>query len=211
MTRGRATVRAALLALAAATAVAACGSTPGPVPLSASWPERSGEYEDVTAAWTRRAVLRGQYQQVLELYGTFRSPTWRAAYAEREARIRKVEGAARDALFAKAKLAAEGDYEIALVVTTYDRTENDLQRGDRSVWRLALVDDKGIETPPSSIVRDKRPLEVLKVELPEVNEFAEVYVATFPRSANVLRDDARRMTFKMWSPRGGVELAWLAP
>ena len=31
-------------------------------------------------------------------------------------------------------------------------------------------------------------LEVLKAELPEVNEFAEVYVATFPRTAGVLHD-----------------------
>ncbi|HVK76074.1 MAG TPA: hypothetical protein VM734_22265, partial [Kofleriaceae bacterium] len=66
-------------------------------------------------------------------------------------------------------------------------------------------------TAPIEIVRDRRPLEVLRAELPEVTEFAKVYIATFPRSANVLRPDARAVTLKMWSSRGGVALVWKAP
>ena len=196
---------------ALALAAAACTRTVAPVPLDGQWPASAGDYEDVTAAWTRRAVLRGEYQQTLELYATFRSPSWRAAYAAHEARVRQAEGPARDELFARARAAADGDYQFSLVVTTYDPRENDLHRGDRSVWKLALVDDQGRETPPLSIERDRRPLEVLRAELPEVTEFATVYVATFPRSANVLHDGAARVALKMWSVRGGVAVEWRAP
>lgn len=194
-----------------ALSVTGCAAAPPRLSLSPAWPERVDDYQSVTAAWTRRAVLRGQYQQVLELHGTFRSPAWRAARAAREADIRNLRGAAREAVLADARTAADGDYEVALVMITYDRTENDLHHGARSVWRMRLVNDRGQEFEPIAITRDRRPLEILKAEFPAANEFAEVYIATFPRSADVLRDDARQVGLKLWSPRGGVELTWLAP
>lgn len=204
-------MRRAALALALALAGAAgCTTTPPPVRLGEAWPERTGDFDAVSRTWTRTARLRGAYQQALEVHATFRSPEWRAAHASREAEIRKLGDAARAALIAAARTAAAGDYEVALVVTTYDRAENDLHRGDRSVWRLALVDDAGVETAPLKVVRDRRPADVLRAELPEVGDFATVYVASFPRTAAVLRDGARRVALKMWSAKGGVELVWAA-
>ncbi len=193
-----------------AALVLACGQQAQPVRLTESWPAQSGDYEDVTEAWTRKAVLRGEYQQALEVYATFRSPEWRAARAAREAEIRRLDGSARDNLMAEARTAAAGDYEVTMVVTTYERSENDLHRGERSVWRVALVDDAGKETPPSTVVRDRRPYEVLRAELPMLGDFATVYVATFPRTAAVLRDGAQRVALKIWGARGGVELVWTA-
>lgn len=207
MSRARGAL-ASPLGLLLCAAVAACAATPGPIALTETWPARAGDYEDVNAAWTRKAILRGEYQQALEIYATFRSPEWRAARAAHDVRMRKLEGAAADAVFAAARTAADGDYEVALVMTTYERSENDLHRGDRSVWRLALVDDAGLETPPTKIVRDQRPPEILRAEFPHLGDFATVYVATFPRTASVLHADARRVALRMWSARGSVELAW---
>lgn len=204
----RAAVGALVLALAGSAA--ACAAAPPPVALSDTWPSQAGEYGDVNRAWTRTATMRGPYQQALEVHATFRSPEWRAAHAGREARIRNLDGAARDAVFAAARTAADGDYEVTLVVTTYDRSENDLHRGERSVWRLALVDDAGVETAPVKIERDRRPQEMLRAELTTLGDFAQVYVARFPRSAAVLRPGARKLTLKMWSAKGGVALTWLA-
>lgn len=206
MTRAAALVLAGALGLA----VTGCAGGPGPVTLSETWPDRAGDYDDVNEAWTRSATLRGEYQEALEVHATFRSPEWRAAHASREASIRKLDGAGRDALFAAARTAAAGDYEVALVVTTYDRSENDLHRGERSVWRLALVDDGGVETPPVKVVRDRRPIGILRAELPKLGDFAQVYVASFPRTSAVLRDGARKVALKMWSVKGGVELVWLS-
>jgi hypothetical protein len=198
------------LLLAAAAALAGCAGTPPPVTLSAAWPAQAGDYDDVNRAWTRTAGLRGQYTQALEVHATFRSPEWRAAHARREASIRKLDGAARDALFAAARTASDGDYEVTLVVTTYDRSENDLHRGARSVWKLALVDDAGVETAPIEVERDRRPLEVLRAEVAELGDFAQVYVARFPKTAAVLHDGARQVTLKMWSVKGGVAMVWSA-
>jgi hypothetical protein len=202
---------AVLLGLALGVGAAAgCATAPPPVALTDTWPTKAGDYEDVNQAWTRTARMRGEYQQALEVHATFRSPEWRAAHAEREAEIRKLDGAGRDALVAAARTAAGGDYEVTLVVTTYDRSENDLHRGERSVWKLALVDDAGVETAPAKIVRDRRPREMLRAELPALGDFAEVYVARFPRTAAVLHEGARKVALKMWSAKGGIELIWLA-
>jgi hypothetical protein len=78
------------------------------------------------------------------------------------------------------------------------------------VWRLALVDDAGVETAPLKIERDRRPQEMLRAEVPTLGDFAQVYVVRFPRSAAVLRAGARKVTLKMWSAKGGVALTWLA-
>jgi hypothetical protein len=207
-------VRAALaLAFAGAVALggAACAAAPPPISLSPSWPAQSAAFEDVNKAWTRKAILRGEYQQALEVYAIFHSPEWRAARARHDAKMRNVQGSSLEAMLAAERTVAEGDYEVTLVVTTYERSENDLHRGERSVWRIALVDDAGVETAPTRIVRDRRPVEILRAELPMLGDFATVYVATFPRAANVLRDGAKQVSLRMWSTRGSVELRWAAP
>lgn len=198
----------AVRALLLAAALAGCAAAPPPVTLTEAWPAQPGDYDDVNQAWTRTARMRGPYQLALEVHATIHSPEWRAAHAGREAAIRKLDGAGRDALFAAARTAAEGDYEVVLVVTTYDRSENNLHRGDRAVWKMALVDDAGVETAPVKVVRDRRPPEILRAELPHLGDFSEVYVARFPRAAAVLRDGARQVTLKLWSVKGSVSMTW---
>lgn len=196
--------RIATALLAGALASAGCAAAPPPVDLSGAWPAQPGDYETVTRAWTRKVILRGHFQQTLELIATFRSPQWQAAAAARSARSR---GSSAEAALEEAR-AAEGDYEISLVVTTYNRDENDLDRGERSIWKLALVDDKGVETPPIEIVRDRRPAEVIRAEVLEYGDFAEAYVARFPRSAAALGPDVSAVKLRMWSSRGAVQVVW---
>ncbi|MBK9031115.1 MAG: hypothetical protein IPL61_07230 [Myxococcales bacterium] len=193
--------------LALVVAAAACARAPGPVDLTGAWPTQAGDYDAVNRAWTRRATLRADFSQMLEVIATFHAPPWHAARAARAARQR---GGPTDEITAAARADAEGELEFALVVTTHDRDENDLDRGERSVWRLALVDERGVETPPSSIVRDKRPPTVLRAELPEFGDFAVAYRVRFPRTAAALGADVRATTLRMWSSRGAVSLQWRA-
>ena len=201
----------ALLALVALVGLAACGSAPPAVSLSEQWPARPGDYEDVTTAWTREGVLRGQYQQVLDLVATFKSPEWRAAHAERDADHRKLGDAERAQLVAQAKADMAGPYEIELMVTTWDRRENDLDRGKKSVWHVVLVDDQGHEIEPIEIVRDKRPAFTVRAEFPALGDFAVPYVARFARTTPVLGPNVHAVRLRMSSERGGVELSWNAP
>ena len=189
----------------------ACGGPPPKVRLTEDWPARTDDYKDVTSSWTRSAILRGEYQEVLQLEATFKSPEWRAAHAARDADALGLDGTARQARITAAQADAQGPYEVEMLVTTWDRRENDLDRGKRSVWRTVLVDDRGTEIEPIEIVKDKRPVFVLRAEFPALGDFANAYIARFPRTSPVLGPNARSVKLRMSSERGGVEVAWDAP
>ena len=203
------------IGLALGLGLAGCGAVGHhPVDLAGAWPEPTAPrqpFAKVDRAWTRRAVLRAGFQQVLDVHATLRSPAWRAAWAEREIRVRGLPATEADGVRAAARAAADGDYELTLVVVTYDRAENDLDRGLRSIWRLALIDDAGHETTASEVIRDRRPTDVLRTEVATYGDFAEVYVARFPKAAAVLHPGARRARLKLSSTRGRVILTWHAP
>lgn len=202
-----------LLGLAFVTLLAAsCGSAPPPVKLVENWPAQApapDDYGDVTDTWTRRQSLAGQYQEVLELAATFKSPEWRAAHASREADYRKLDAPARDHLFALSRLEMAGPYEVELMVTTWDRRENDLDRGKKSVWRVVLVDEQGNEIEPLEIIKDKRPTFTIRADFPALGDFATAYIARFPRSTPLLGPNARLLRLRMSGNRGGIELAWV--
>lgn len=188
--------------------VIGCGASDPHVPLAGQWPDRAGDYDDVTRAWTRRAKMRTHYQEALDVSATFKSPEWRAAYAARDAELRGLRGPARDVRMTQARAEAEGPYEIELLVTTWDRRENDLDRGKRSVWRVRMLDEQGMEIEPLEIVKDKRPAFVLRSEFPDFGDFATAYIVRFPREKALLGPGVRRLRLHMSNSRGGVQLEW---
>ena len=176
---------------------------------SDAWPTRVDKYRSVTESWTRTAKLRSGYEESLDLAATFKAPEWRAAHVARDVKFGHMSDAAAQAAVARAQAALADHYEVELVVTTWDRRENDLDR-EHSVWRVVLVADDGTEIEPSRIDRDKRPLEILDADFPEVGDFAVAYVAQFPKKVDLLGAGARRLRLRMSSARGGVELTWNA-
>ncbi len=191
--------------------LAACGSSPHPVHLVETWPETcGGDYKAITESWTRTAVLRGQYQEVLDLYAVFKSPDWRAAHAARDAEHRGLSGDAKAQTCAQAQADMSGPYEVELIVSTLDRRENDLDRGKKSVWRVVLVDESGKEIEPLEIVKDKRPQYTLHAEFPSYGDFAVAYVARFPHDPPLLGPNVHSLRLRLSGERGGVEVAWNA-
>src|SRR5262245_21667363 len=137
-------------------ALAACGGADPHVNLTGAWPAQvDDDYDDVTERWTRTARMRSQYQEALELAATFKSAEWRYVHAVKDAQARGLTGAARDQLFAQARADDAGPYEFQLMVTTWDRRENDLDRGKKSVWRVRMLDERGMEIEPLEIIKDK--------------------------------------------------------
>ena len=192
-----------------AGSLTACGGAAGtPVALDDTWPSTPGQYDDVSRAWTRHAVMQQFDQQVLEVYATFKSPAWRAAHLAHSTETRSLAPDARTQLEQMHRTSSIEFHEVQLLVTTWDRAENDLQKGASSVWTLALRDDKGGVVEPVSITRDKRPIEVIRAEYPDMGDFATAYVVRFPRTLQVLRQDARQLSMTMASARGTVELVW---
>lgn len=189
----------------------AAGCATARVPLTNEWPSAAGEYHEVTRAWTRSASLNQDYQLVISAEATLLSAPWRAAKAEREARLRGLGPAARQALLAAERDKAQGPWEIELLVTTWDRKENDLHRGPRASWRVALLDEQGNEVAPLEVVRDRRPPHVVRAEFAHLGDFAQAYVVRFAKEVPLLGPGVRRVRLRVTSARGAVELAWHAP
>jgi len=196
----------------AAWLTASCAAGYPAVQLTEDWPVASRDYGDVVASWTRKAQLHGDYQQVCELIATLKSPEWHASYAEHDADARGLTGDARAQYLTQVRAdQATGPYELELMMTTWDRRENDLDRGKKSVWRVVLIDEKGQEIEPVEIVKDRRPTFVVRAEFPALGEFAVPYIARFARTAAILGPAAKQVRLRMSSTRGGLEVRWTAP
>ena len=204
-------IRLLIRLLLIALVLAACGAADPRVRLTGEWPPRAGDYKTVTAEWTRTAVLRGSYQEVMELAATLKSPEWHLAHAEKDARHRGLEGEAKAQRIAQAQAEAAGPFEFQLMVTTWDRRENDLEKGKRSVWRVVLLGPDGKEIEPLEIIKDKRPAFVVRAEFPALGDFAVPYIVRFPREANVLGPGVRQVRLRISGERGGLEVRWDAP
>jgi len=191
--------------------LASCGATSRPVHLTEDWPATIRDYSSVVEDWTRRAELRGDYQEVCELVATLKSPEWRASHAVHDAEIRALTGDAREQAIVLARAEVAGPFEFEVMVTTWDRRENDLDRGKKSVWRVVLIDEKGQEIEPLEIVKDRRPAFVVRAEFPALGEFATPYIARFPREASIFGPAAKQVRLRMSSTRGGLEVKWIAP
>jgi hypothetical protein len=190
---------------------AACGATYPPVRLTEDWPATIRDYGGVVQMWTRRAELRADYQEVCELVATLKSPEWRASHALHDAEIRGLTGDAREQYLAQARAEVAGPFELEVMATTWDRRENDLDRGKKSVWRVVLITEDGQEIEPLEIVKDRRPAFVVRAEFPALGEFATPYIARFPRTAAIFGPTAKQVRLRMSSPRGGLEVVWRAP
>lgn len=188
-----------------------CGPKPPPPDFSGNWPQMAYDYEATTETWTVKGGFRDQYQEILEIAAVFKAPQWRAARANRDAYFRGLEGAAREQVMAQARAETAGPYEVELLVTTWDRRENDLDRGAKSVWTVRLLDDAGNEIAPIEIVKDKRPAFTLRTDYPAFGDFAVAYIARFPRDKPILGEGVRRIRLQMSSVRGGVTLTWPDP
>lgn len=204
------------VALPASSLTAGCGGTaPAPVQLSDAWPAQVGDFDEVTRKWTRRDREidgpddRGRtIEQTLEVIATFKSPEWRAAYVKHRAERHHLPPSEVASLTAREKADAAENYEVMLLVATYDQRLNELQKGARSVWRVALVDATGAEIVASEIKRDRRPRTEIAAEFPQMGDFHRPYVARFPRKIDLLRPGAGRFSLKVTSLQAGVELVW---
>lgn len=188
----------------------ACAAAPPPVRLTEDWPTAIRGYDTVVRDWTRKAELHANYQEVCELFATLKSAEWRAAHATHSAEIRGLAGPAREQHLAQSRADMAGPYELEMMVTTWDRRENDLDRGKKSVWRVVLIDESGQEIEPLEIVKDRRPAHVVRAEFPMLGEFATPYIARFPRTAAIFGPSARQVRLRMSSARGGLEVIWKA-
>ena len=189
-----------------------CSPTQGPLVLSNEWPTEPQSLPAATRTWTRvdeyRAGLSQDAELIVRLSATFRSPAWRAAYVNHLGKIGQLSPTQIAKLRAAQEKAGAKYHEFALLVATHDRRINDLAKGDRSVWRMVLIDSNGNDVAPLEVFKDRRPPAEIRAELPHLTAFDEVYIARFPANHPILAAGSKSFSLKLWSGRGGVTAVW---
>jgi hypothetical protein len=201
---------AIVVAVGAAVGLAGCPKPAARPVLDGSWPAAAPSYRPTVETWTRAADIQDSYQLIARIHATLLSPAWRTAMIERRVRIGKLGDDGRAELEAAQRAADEAAWEVVIVMSTWDRRENDLDRGKKSIWRVVLVDDQDNEIEPIEIVKDKRPAFTVRADYAAYGDFATAYIARFPRDKQLLGDGVKRVRLRLSRVRGGIELTWTA-
>jgi hypothetical protein len=183
-----------------------CGGAPR-ISLTSEVPATPGDFEQVSADWTRHAELQQDFQQVISVDAVIRSPAYLAARAARDGQTVPDAPKVND----PANPAAPSTIQLGLVVATWDRRENNLQVATNPAWRVELFDDLGSRWQPISVERDRRSEHLLRADYPTLRDFSQVYIVTFPGTPALLGTAAKTITLRVFSVRGRVEVVWQAP
>ena len=189
---------------------ASCGDHIGPVPLLATWPAsvKNDNYEAVTAEWTRTAKLHSGYQEAARIDATFKSPTWRLAQVDRNAKLQGLGDADRAEMLQRAHDDDDKFYEVEIVLTTWERRMNDLDRLAKSVWQISLFDDQGHRIAATKIDRDRRPKQVIAADFPASNDFSQAYLVYFPKLIPLLGPSTHQVRLRASSSLGALDVTW---
>lgn len=196
------------LSIVLCCALLSCTSTAKPVRFSEAWPTELKAYDQATDAWTRRALIRASAKdygsQLLEVYATFLSTQWRAAFVQRQSELQHLSEASREKLKAGQQQEAAQSHQLKLLISTYHPEHNELHR-EASIWRVVLVDESGAETEAKSIEKDRRPRQLIAAEFSKFDDFAEAYLVTFPKTKIL---DGQKFSLRISSSLGAAEMLW---
>lgn len=211
MTR-RGLARAAALAATVAALVPACNGlyrgsrTTGTAQFTEEWPSSQRPYDEVYADWTRKGRLVYDYDRLLDVSATFKSTEWRSAYVARRGRAERLPRGEIDDLARRELAESREHFELELLVRTYRSEDNDLQKNQRSRWRIVLIDDEGNQYEATEIRRDRRARGDLLALFPDLDAQDEAYIAKFPRTARLMERNS--FSLLIASLEGSVELSW---
>lgn len=174
--------------LALCALLTACGTTAPAVSLSGEAGTKMSQAE-AHDKWTRRATVRHDYQEALRASVVLMSPEWVAAQASPH-------------------LTTSVDTQrFAVVMSTWDRAENDLDRGDQAAWRVRLIAN-GQAIAPLRIERVRHAKHQLQAEFPDVGDFSLVYLVHFPKDAPIFGANVDKVHLRISSARGTAQFVW---
>ncbi len=178
------------------------GQTPSPSTNEGAW-------ADARDAWTRKAKVYNQLDDVAFATATYQSPSVRAARVERMAVWKGMPPAERDAALAKEQAEGAESEEFLLAFFTDDRRANDLAT-DRGTWRVVLVVDGKEQALPSKVTTVKRD-PTIQTLYPYVTDFDTLYRVRFPRYPGPKPLHEQPFELRIAGALGKIDLAFAPP
>lgn len=170
------------------------------------------DYEDVLHRWTRtgRILAITELDEILAATATFKSWDFRAAYTKRYARdYRLTQDQERELL--EASLAETRQYhEFYLALYGGHRRWVDLTQKE-PLWVVRLIDDRGNETAPESIVAIPKPGPIEQTYFPYTSAWRQAYLVRFPvatETGPTIAEDASKLSLRLSGAKGEKRLTW---
>jgi len=171
----------------------------------------SKDYDDVYERWTRHDFAMHEIEKALEVWVTFKSWDFRAAYVERYASIYSLSDADRTKLLNGQRNSLHEAYEFHLTAQSANYKWNDLEKSS-SPWRVTLLDALGHELAPETgkISVEKLPDAYEREFFPAKNPFSKTYSVRFVPPANTDFEGIKTgsIILRLASPLGRIELTW---
>ncbi len=141
------------------------------------------EYSEEIDNWTRTVKVFEGFEARLYLSATYKSPSFREAYADRYAESYGLTESHRAALIERET--EQGDKYNEFFFTAYTPVDewNDFEKKE-SVWRLYLEDDAGARLTPVSITKLDSSDPVLRKFFPYFDLWSSAYIVKFPKYAD---------------------------
>lgn len=191
--------------------VLAASCLPGPVNL----PGVGGdEYARELSRWTRRIEVYRRFEAKVFVTATYHAPAFRDAYVQKRTAILGLAPPDQRRLEQEQTELGQKWHEFFVAIYTGDRRWNDLERGDKGLWRLTLQNDAGQRVRPTEIVRvQKRNAETISF-YPYLDAFRTGYLIRFPKQAGeppsepLLEGATTPFTLHLSSPVAVASLRW---
>ncbi|MFW6197670.1 MAG: bactofilin family protein [Myxococcota bacterium] len=201
-----------MLAAVIATGLIACAAHPltlEPTP-RAFTPD---DYDEIYDAWTRDAneFELSELSEVLHVSATFESWEFRWAYVVRYAHDYSLSPEDRQAMLRATLADAQEHHRFFVTLAGRRFRESDLT-GDRSAWRVLLVDPSGEQTVPVEIEKVRKPNAAERVYFESINPFRQAFRLVFPAQRSdgspSIPPGADEMVLRFTGALGQVDLEW---
>lgn len=165
----------------------------------------SREYYETLDRWSRSQKVYSEFETRLYVTATLKSPEFRQAYLKEYSRLYSLTEKEREKRGEiHAGLAADG-MEFYFYAYNPERGNIDFAKAD-SIWKVFLVDEKGVRVPPIELREIKKITPLIEEFFPYVRPYGKFYSAKFPYSP-VLK--GVRLVFT--SVLGNTTLEWNGP
>jgi hypothetical protein len=172
----------------------------------------ASEYVDALKKWTRSGHLLADFDEALTVNATFRSPEFRAAYAEKWIRTYRI--GPDEIVRTRERLMSENadTWEFHVESSAHRWEVNDFS-SRKSIWRVALVDDTGREVTAKDVQATTARRELEMEFYPYANMFSRGWSIRFPKTladgTPLVQPNAKSLTMRFAGPMGTIDLVWL--
>jgi hypothetical protein len=171
----------------------------------------ASEYVDQLKKWTRGGHVIADFDEALTVNATFRSPEFRAAFAEKWIKVFRI--GADEAARTRERLMSEGadTWEFHVESQAHRYELNDFS-SKKSVWRVSLVGDQGREVSSKEVLATTHRRELETELYPYANVFSRGWTLRFPKTlpdgTPLIGPQTKTLTLRFAGPLGSIDLVW---